>query len=346
MEFRNLADTDVKVSLIGLGTMTWGEQNTEAEAHEQLDYALDHGINFFDTAELYPVPPRGETYTLTETYIGNWMKKKPREKIVMATKVAGRAPWVSYIRNGKNCFDRKNIHEACDESLKRLQTDYIDLYQLHWPDRKTNFFGQLGFKAPQSDDSVPILETIQALDELIKAGKIRHYGLSNETAWGTMTFIREAEKNNLPKPVSVQNPYSLLNRTYEVGVAEVSYREKVGLLAYSPMGFGILSGKYRGGKQPEGARLTLFGQHFKRYTNEKALAATEQYCKIAEEAGMTPAQLALAFVNSRPFLTSNIIGATSMAQLKENLTSLQVDVDKALLKKIEAVHNDIPNPSP
>ena len=347
MEYRELGTTGIRVSAICLGTMTWGEQNTKEDAFEQLDYALQNEVNFIDTAELYPVPPRAETHTRTEDYIGQWFKeRKNRDKVILATKVAGRAPWVSYIRDGKNCFDKKNIRAAIEGSLKRLQTDYIDLYQLHWPDRKTNFFGQLGCKVPQKDDSVPIEETLDALAGLVKEGKVRNIGLSNETPWGVMSFLNAADKKNQPRVVSIQNRYSLLNRTFEVGNAEVAYREKVGLLAYSPLAFGVLSNKYAGGAMPEGARLTLFGGHFKRYSNELAMKATEKYAEVAKKHGLSPVQMALAYVTSRPFVTSNIIGATSLEQLKENIGSKDITLSKEVEKDIEAVHQQVPNTSP
>lgn len=345
MEYRKLGNTDIDVSVICLGTMTWGEQNTEQEAHQQLDFALDRGVNFIDTAEMYPVPPMPETYTRTEEYIGRWNKlKTQRDKIILATKVVGKADWAAYIRNGQACLNRENIRAALEASLKRLGTDYIDLYQLHWPDRSTNFFGQLGYQHVD-EDFTAIEETLAACDELVKEGKVRHFGLSNETPWGTMSYLSLSKAKNLTRMVSVQNPYSLLNRTYEVGMAEVSHREQCGLLAYSPLGFGVLSGKYLGGNQPEGARLTLWDR-FSRYNNDQAVKATEKYCEIAKKHGLTPAQMALSFVNSRPFLTSNIIGATKMDQLEENIASIDVKLSEEVLSEIEAIHQEIPNPAP
>lgn len=345
MEFRKLGQTDIDVSVICLGTMTWGEQNTEQEAHQQLDFALDRGVNFIDTAEMYPVPPMPETYTRTEEYIGRWDKlKTQRDKIVLATKVVGKADWAAYIRNGQACLNRENIRAALEASLKRLGTDYIDLYQLHWPDRSTNFFGQLGYQHVE-EDFTAIEETLAACDELVKEGKVRHFGLSNETPWGTMSYLSLSKAKDLTRMVSVQNPYSLLNRTYEVGMAEVSHREQCGLLAYSPLGFGVLSGKYLNNQHPENARLTLFDR-FTRYTNPLAIKATEKYCEIAKKHGLSPAQMALAFVNSRPFLTSNIIGATKMDQLEENIASIDVKLSDEILSEIEAVHQEIPNPAP
>ena len=346
MVLRNLTN-EIKVSALCLGTMTWGEQNTEEEAYEQIDYALDRGVNFFDTAELYPVPPNEKTYTRTESIIGRYMKARGnRDEIILATKVAGKAPWTSYIRNGGNQFDKKNITEALDGSLKRLGTDYIDLYQLHWPDRKTNFFGQLGFKYPSEDSFVSIEETLEVLNEIVKSGKVRAVGLSNETPWGMMNFLHYAKTKKHVKVATTQNPYSLLNRVYEIGNAEISYREGVGLLAYSPLAFGVLSGKYLGGKRPEGARLTLFGGHFKRYSNDFAISATAKYLEIAKKYNMSLTQMALAYVTSRPFVTSNIIGATTLEQLKENIDSIDVEINKEIEKEIDAVHIEIPNPSP
>ncbi len=345
MEYRKLGNTDIDVSVICLGTMTWGQQNTEQEAHQQLDFALDRGVNFIDTAEMYPVPPMPETYTRTEEYIGRWDKlKTQRDKIILATKVVGKADWATYIRNGQACLNRENIRAALEASLKRLGTDYVDLFQLHWPDRSTNFFGQLGYNHVD-EKFTPIEETLAACDELVKEGKVRNFGLSNETPWGTMSYLSASNEKKLTRMMSVQNPYSLLNRTYEVGMAEVSIREKCGLLAYSPLGFGVLSGKYLGGKHPEGARLTLFDR-FTRYTNPQATMATERYVDIAKRHGLSPSQMALSFVNSRPFLTSNIIGATRMDQLEENIGSIDVKLSEEVLNEIEAVHTDIPNPAP
>ena len=346
MEHRRLGRTDLQVSAICLGTMTWGEQNTEQEAHEQLDYALAAGVNFIDTAELYPVPPMAETYSRTEQYIGNWLTKRGnRDRVILATKVAGRGEWVDYMRDGTVCLDRKNIETAINNSLKRLQTEYVDLYQLHWPDRKTNFFGRMGFEYDADDTSVPIEETLSVLNDIIKTGKVRHFGLSNETPWGAMTFARLAEEKGWPRPVSIQNPYNLLNRTFEIGLSEIAHHEDMGLLAYSPLGFGVLSGKYLNGARPDGARLTLFTR-FDRYNSDNAVRATQAYVDIARKYGLDPAQMALAYVNSRSFLTSNIIGATNMAQLKDNIDSIGLKLDEMVIEDIEAVHKDIPNPCP
>jgi len=326
--------------------MTWGEQNTEAEAHEQLDYAIDQGINFIDTAELYPVPPIADTQGLTEQYIGNWLaKRNNRDKLTIATKVAARADWLPYLRDGTNKLDKVNISKALNNSLKRLQTDYIDIYQLHWPERDTNFFGKLGYYHAPDKDGVSIEETLDVLTEFVKAGKIRCLGISNETAWGCAEYLRLSKEKQQPRIVSIQNPYNLLNRSFEVGLAEFAHREKLGLLAYSPLCFGVLTGKYLNGARPEGARLTLFDR-FTRYTNPQAVAATEAYCNLAEEHKLDPAQMALAYVNSRPFLTSNIIGATNMAQLKINIDSINLKLDKDLVRKIEKIHVKIPNPAP
>jgi aryl-alcohol dehydrogenase-like predicted oxidoreductase len=346
VEYRQLGHTDIRVSTICLGTMTWGEQNTESDAHEQLDLAMAAGINFIDTAEMYPVPPRAETYALTEQYIGNWLaQRQNRDQVILATKVASRSDWIDYMRDGNIRLDRKNLEAAVEASLKRLQTDYIDLYQLHWPDRKTNFFGRLGFQYDPDDNPVPIEETLGVINDIIQSGKVRHFGLSNETPWGTMTFVKLAEQNHYPKPVSIQNPYNLLNRTFEIGLSEVAHQEKIGLLAYSPLGFGVLSGKYLNNAKPEGARLTLFDR-FDRYNNRNALRATQAYVAIANRHGLDPAQMALAYVNSRSFLTSNIIGATSPEQLKTDIASIDVKLSDEVLDDIEKVHQDIPNPCP
>ncbi len=346
MKFNKLGNTDIDVSQICLGSMTWGEQNTEAEAHGQLNAAISAGVNFIDTAEMYPVPPKAKTYSRTEQYIGSWLaNRSDRDRIILASKIVGRDAGMLHIRNGESCFDCANIESALNNSLRRLRTDYIDLYQLHWPDRQTNYFGKLGFEYDPDDISVPIAETLEVLDGLIKCGKIRHYGLSNETPWGTMRFVLEAERLGMARPVSIQNPYNLLNRTYEIGLAEISHREHMGLLAYSPLGFGVLSGKYLGGVFPPGARLTLF-ERFKRYSNPNAHRATQAYIDIALDHSLDPAQMALAYVNSRPFLTSNIIGATNLRQLTSNLASLELSLSAEVLQKIEAVHQAIPNPCP
>lgn len=346
MHYKQLGRTDIKVSQICLGTMTWGEQNTEAEAHEQLDYAISSGINFIDTAEMYPVPPRAETQGRTESILGSWLvHRKDRDKLVIATKICPAAEWVDYIRNGQTRLDRKNIDTAINDSLQRLQTDYIDLYQVHWPERDTNFFGKLGYFHAPDKDGIPVMETLMYLDEQVKSGKIRHIGISNETPWGISEYLKAARENNLPRIASIQNPYNLLNRTFEIGCAEFAHREDVGLLAYSPLAFGALSGKYLDGAKPDGCRLTLFDR-FTRYTNDQGIKATAAYVQLARENNLDPAQMALAWVNNRPFLTSNIIGATSMEQLKSNINSIQLQLPKEILRAIEAVHTRQPNPCP
>ena len=333
-----------EVSKICLGTMTWGQQNTEAEAHEQISYALDRGINMLDAAEMYPVPPRAETQGRTEEYIGTWFKKTGlRDKYILATKAAGPNPEFHYLRGGPR-FTREQLMEAVDGSLRRLQTDCIDLYQLHWPDRYTNFFGQRGYLHREQPET-PIDETLRALQELVAAGKIKTVGLSNETPWGTMKFLELADREGLPRVESIQNPYGLLNRTYEIAMAEVSHREDVGLLAYSPLGMGLLTGKYRHGARPEGSRMAVF-ERFTRYDGAETLEATEQYLQLADEHGLTPTHMALAFVNTRPFVLSNIIGATTMEQLKMNIDSLDVTLSKEVLKGIEAIQQRLPNPAP
>lgn len=346
MEYRELGNTGIDVSVICLGTMTYGEQNTEAEAFEQMDYALSAGINFFDTAELYAIPARAETYGRTEEIVGNWLHaRKNRDKIILASKIAGPGEgWVDHIRGGKTRYSRAHIEAALNGSLQRLKTDYLDLYQLHWPERKTNFFGRLGYD-PKADSFTPIEETLGILADLVQVGKIRHIGLSNETPWGVMQFLMAADKLGLPRIVSIQNPYNLLNRSYEVGLAEISWREQCGLLAYSPLGFGVLSGKYLHGASPAGARLTLYPD-YTRYSSPEALSATEKYVELAKAHDLHPTQMALAYVNSRHFLTSTIIGATSMEQLKINIGSIEVHLADETLDEIEAIHTQHPNPSP
>ncbi|WP_431125078.1 NADP(H)-dependent aldo-keto reductase [Flagellimonas flava] len=346
MKYTRIPHTNIRVSKICLGTMTWGRQNTESEGHEQMDYALDQGVNFFDTAELYPIPPKKEIYAVTEEIIGSWFKKTGnRDKVVLASKIAGRADFTKYIRT--TGFSKDSIISAVNGSLQRLQTDYIDLYQLHWPERNTNYFGQRGFNSqimdPWEDNIHQILETLR---DLIKEGKIRHVGLSNETPWGTMRYLEESKVHqDLPRMLTIQNPYSLLNRLFEVGLSEVATRESMGLLAYSPMAFGVLSGKYLDEIKPRKGRLTLF-PHYDRYSSENATKATQQYQQLAQDHGLSLAQMSLAFVNTRPFLTSNIIGATTMEQLKENIASIDVDLSDEVLDGIEAIHNAIPNPAP
>ncbi len=348
MEYRPLGKTDIKVSKICLGTMTFGEQNTEADAHQQLDYAFEQGINFIDAAEMYPVPINAETQGRTEQYIGTWLKQRSdRDKIILASKVAGpgRKEALGHLRDGPR-LSKEHILQACDASLKRLQTDYIDLYQVHWPSRSTNYFGQLGYRYGKDHHPETIEETLKALGELVAAGKVRQIGLSNETPWGVAEYLSLAKEFNLPRIVSVQNPYSLLNRSYEVGLAEFAHRSSVGLLAYSPLGFGVLSGKYVNGQRPEGTRLTRWGQYFTRYTHEHAQKTTQKYVELAQKHGLDPAQMALAYVNSRPFLTANIIGATSMEQLRSNIASADLVLSDEVLKGIEAIHDAHPNPCP
>ena len=345
MKYTTLPHSDVRVSKICLGTMTWGNQNTQAEGFEQMDYSLEKGINFFDTAELYPVPASADTYADTERIIGNWFSSRNnREQVVLATKIAGPGAYTAHIRT--TGFSPDSIQQALDGSLQRLQTDYIDLYQLHWPERNSNFFGSLGYKPDENeqwkDNFHQILET---LDDCIKAGKIRHVGLSNESPWGAMKYLALSEFANLPRMKTIQNPYSLLNRKFEVGNAEVSHREQLGLLAYSPMAFGILSGKYRSGKLPENSRLQLFPR-MARYNSEESLQATELYAAIADKHGLSLAQMSLAFVTDQPFVTSNIIGATTMTQLQENIASAALTLSEEILDEIDAVHKQFSNPAP
>ncbi len=348
MEYRPLGNSDIQVSKICLGTMTWGEQNTQADAFAQMDYALEQGVNFWDTAELYAVPPKPDTYGATEQIIGQYFKQHGcRDQVILASKIAGPGEFVNHIRQGQTRFTRTTITEALEASLTRLNTDYLDLYQLHWPERHTNYFGQLGFTPPSEPEQhlTPLVETLRTLSDLMKAGKIRSYGLSNETPWGAMKVIGLCEQLGLPKPVSIQNPYNLLNRTYEIGLAELAYREQVGCLAYSPLAFGVLTGKYLNGQRPEQARITLFPR-FDRYFSPQADAATEAYVNLAGDLGLTPTHLALAYVNSRSFVTTNIIGATTLTQLAENMASHQITLTDEALSAIETIHQRYPNPSP
>lgn len=347
MKYRPLGNTDIDVSLICLGTMTYGEQNTQEEAFEQMDYAFEKGVNFFDAAEMYPVPPKPSTQGSTETIVGNWIKERGlRDKIVLASKVTGRGdnnPGMEHVRGGPR-LSADHVQQACEGSLERLQTDVIDLYQVHWPERPANFFGQLSYRHRESDD-ISIHETLTALAKLVEQGKVSYIGLSNETPWGVMEYLRLAKEYNLPSVVSIQNPYNLLNRSFEVGLAEMAIREQVGLLAYSPLAFGVLSGKYLGGKRPAGARLTLF-ERFSRYTNPLATAATEAYVNLANELSLDPAQMSLAFINQQAFTTSNIIGATTMEQLRSNIGSVEIELDKDNLKALDKLHAQFPIPAP
>ncbi|QJB48305.1 NADP(H)-dependent aldo-keto reductase [Acinetobacter sp. NEB149] len=349
MQFRPLADTGIFLPEICLGTMTFGEQNTQEQAFQQLDYALDQGVYFWDTAEMYPVPPKPETQGATERIIGNWIAARGgRDKLFLASKIAGPSQGGSHIRDGKTRFVADEISAAIDQSLSRLQTDYIDLYQLHWPQRPTNFFGKLGYgnaEAAEDRTVTDLEETLTALQDEIKKGRIRYIGLSNETPWGTMKFLHLAEKLGLSKFVSVQNPYNLLNRTYEIGMSEIAHYEGVGLLAYSPLAFGYLTGKFRHGARPANARVTLFSR-FSRYSNPQSEWATEQYAQLAEQHGLSLTQLALAFIKQQFFMTSTIIGATNLDQLKENIQAFEIDLSEEILKGIEAIHRQQPNPAP
>lgn len=344
MQYRLLGNTDLSVSSLCLGTMTWGEQNTQDEAHAQLDLATAAGINFIDAAEMYPVPPKAETQGRTEEILGHWLAKQPdRSRWIVASKVTGRSD-MDWIRGGPR-LSAKQISAALEASLRRLQTDYIDLYQVHWPERSTNYFGKLGYLPADDQDAISIETTLAVLADLQQAGKIRHIGISNETPWGLAEYLRLARELGLPTVVSIQNPYNLLNRSYEVGLAEFAHRERVGLLAYSPMAFGVLSGKYQGGAKPAGARLTLYSR-FARYSSAQAQTATGEYLALAQAHGLDPAQMALAYVSSRPFVTSNIIGATTLAQLQSNLDSAGLQLADAVLAGIEQIHQRLPNPCP
>ncbi|WP_417451202.1 aldo/keto reductase [Kordiimonas sp.] len=351
MRYRELGTTSIRVSEICLGSMTWGEQNTEAEGHAQIERALDAGVNFIDTAEMYAVPARAETYGRTEEIIGSWLKSTGRrDEIVLATKVASAGRDFSYMRpeinGGLTKLDRASIHAACDASLKRLKTEYIDLYQIHWPERPTNFFGRLRYRHFDDDHSTPLEETLSALKELVDAGKVRAVGVSNETAWGVTHCLGLADQLGLPRIASIQNPYSLLNRSYEVALAEIGIKEKVGLLAHSPIGFGMLSGKYLDGKRPEGARMTLWADKFPRYWSEKTFAATKRYVDIAKANGISGAELAMAFVLQQPFVTAAVVGATSVEQLEELLGATRLTLDKSILKALDTVDDDLTFPCP
>jgi aryl-alcohol dehydrogenase-like predicted oxidoreductase len=344
MEYRQLGESDLRVSALGLGTMTFGEQNSEAEAHAQLDFAVSHGVNFIDTAEMYPVAPRAATQGRTEAYIGTWLKKQQRDKLIIATKITGPARGFDWIRSGPR-ITRGHITAAIEDSLRRLQTDYVDLYQIHWPDRYVPMFGATGYDAAQERDSVPIAEQLQALAELVRAGKVRYIGVSNETPWGVAEFVRCAGTFNLPKIISIQNAYHLMNRTFENGLAEMCRHASVGLLGYSPLAFGHLSGKYLAAPQAKG-RVTLFPGFGQRYDKPNVPAATAEYVRIANEAGLGPAQMALAYARTRWFMRSVLLGATSVGQLQENLDSAEFVLPSEMLEKIEAVHRKYPNPAP
>lgn len=345
MEYRNLGQSDLKVSAICLGTMTFGDQNTEAQGHEQLDYALAQGINFIDTAEMYPVPPKADTFTRTESIIGTWLKRQPRDKVILASKVSGGNRKLEWIRGGPTAVDRDNVRSAIEGSLKRLQTDYLDLYQIHWPERNVPIFGQYQFDPSKEKQWVSIQTQLEVLAELVQEGKVRYVGVSNEQPWGVMEFLRVAKEYDLPRIASIQNSYSLLNRGFEFGMTELIYREQVSLTAYSPMAFGHLSGKYIADPQAQG-RVNLFPGYAQRYTKPNVQPATAAYAALAHKHGMSPAQLALSFVYHRWFVTSTIIGATSMSQLQENIQAWQKPLSAEILQEIEAIHLRYMNPAP
>ena len=344
MHYKTLGNSNLHVSEICLGTMTFGQQNSMAQAHQLLDYAFSHGVNFIDSAEMYPVPTREETQGLTEEYTGHWLKKQPRDRIILASKISGPGRRVKWIRGGPKAIDRANVEQAVNAGLTRLQTDYIDLYQLHWPDRYAPIFGQTFYDPAKERPTVPIAEQLAALGDMIKAGKIRHIGLSNETPWGVAEFVKVAETGGLPKVVSIQNPYSLINRLFEIGLAEVCRHENVGLLAYSPMAFGVLSGKYLRADPPD-ARLTLFKDFGHRYRKQNVNEAVAAYAELARKINLNPSVLALAFARSRWFTTSIVSGATNLEQLKENLSSGDVDLDQETFDAINAIHARCPNPA-
>jgi len=344
MNYRKLGNTELDVSTICLGTMTWGEQNTQDEGFEQMDYSLDHGVNFFDTAELYAVPPKEETYGDTEEIIGNWFQKtKKRDKIILATKVAG--PARNYLRGGQNSFVGKNLDDALEASLKRLKTDYIDLYQLHWPERNVNSFGKLGYEHKENNWNT-FEDVLDDLNKHIKNGKIRYVGLSNETPWGVMNYLKISKDKDLPRMMSIQNPYSLLNRSYEVGLAEVSIREQIGCLAYSPLASGYLTGKYRNGALPKGSRIERDFNFWSRYRKPNTEKAVEEYYKISKKYNLDISQMSIKFCEVQEFMTSVIIGATTMEQLKTNIESVKVKLDKEVIKEINEVQKIYPNPCP
>jgi len=345
MKMIKLGSSDLAVSSICLGTMTFGQQNSEAEAHEQLDYATGRGINFLDMAEMYPVPPRAETCHRTEQYVGTWLKHQSRDQIIVATKAAGPGRSMNWIREGNLPYTHANLQQALEGSLQRLQTDYVDLYQLHWPDRNVPVFGQYHFNPDNERDTVPLLETMQALAGFIRDGKIRHWGMSNETPWGLMTALRLADENNLPRPVSVQNAYNLLNRSWETGLSEIGYRENISLLAYSPLGFGMLSGKYLENPKAPG-RLTEFPGFAQRYSKPNVQKAISAYTALAKENGLTPIELALGFVYKRWCVSSTIIGATTIEQLQQDIDTAEISLSKEVLEEIERIHLTYTNPAP
>jgi len=344
MEYRQLGSSDLQVSALCLGTMTFGEQNSEAEAHRQLDYAVAQGVNFIDTAEMYPVPPRAETQGYTEAYVGSWLKHQQRDQLIVATKIAGPGRGFAWIRGGPR-IQRRHLEEALADSLTRLHTDYVDLYHIHWPDRYVPMFGGVGYERASEREAVPVEEQLEVLAGLVKAGKVRHIGLSNETPWGVCQFVQAAEQLGLAKIVAIQNAYHLLNRTFESGLAEVCRHSGVGLLAYSPLAFGCLSGKYLDDPRADG-RITRFPGFGQRYLKPNVPAASAEYVRIARAAGLDPAQMALAFVRTRWFSASTIVGATSMAQLQANLGSAELTLSAEVLAAIDAVHARYPNPAP
>ncbi len=345
MKYRQLGNSGIEVSKICLGTMTFGEQNTEIEAHAQMDFAFEHGVNFFDTAEMYSIPPKAETQGSTETYIGKWLSTRGnRDHLVIASKVAGPAEWMSHLRNGPR-LNETQIREALHNSLRRLQTDYIDLYQVHWPERHTNYFGKLGYQHQPENDGIAIEETLEVLSKLVDEGKVRSIGVSNETPWGVMRYLEIAKHHDWAQIVSIQNPYNLLNRSFEIGLSEIAHRENTGLLAYSPLAFGVLTGKYLGGARPAAARLTLF-EGYKRYSKPPVESVIGQYIELARQHSLSPAQMALAYVNSRSFVTATIIGATTLVQIKENIDSIELKLDSDVIEGIESIHAACPNVAP
>jgi len=347
VQYRSLGRDGLKVSSISLGTMTFGQQNTETEGHRLMDIAVDAGVTMLDAAELYPITPTADTQGRTEEIIGTWMAaRKNRDKVIVASKVVGKSPAMPWFRGPDHRLDAANIRAALDGSLKRLRTDYIDLYYLHWPDRQSNRFGKLGYVHDPDDDFTPLEESLEALAEQVQAGKVRHIAISNETPWGLHTFLKLAEAKGLPRVCAVQNPYSLLNRSYEVGLAEMSIREDAPLVAYAPLAGGVLTGKYAHGARPEGARITLWPERYSRYMTPAAQLATDQYVALARAAGLDPAQMALAFCLRQPFLGSAIVGATTEAQLRNNLAAHDLTLSDDLVAAIEAVHTAHPNPAP